>query len=129
MDMTAVRAGDAVWLPKENRKAWLNTAWIPPRPGHCAGEIGVDGKIWFVDVDGNGFDGLALIAPLEGETYDPQRPLPHNELLQINSMLAILFRDRNMMCQVLGLLESRIQDLESRLAGVAALTGVIDETD
>lgn len=115
MDMTVLRAGDAVWLPKENRKAWVDTAWIPPRPGSCAGQIGVDGHVWYVDINGDGFDGLALIAPLPGESYDPQRPVPHDEIHQINGTLAILVRDRNMLCRMLCEVNERLTLLEEHL--------------
>jgi hypothetical protein len=93
MLMTKVRAGDFVWLPKEEKIAILDTDWIPPRPWHHSGKIGVDGHVWYVSIDGNGFDGVPLIQPLQGEEYDGSRPSEGEDIAELHKTLAMFDLD------------------------------------
>jgi hypothetical protein len=108
MFMTKVRKGDAVWLSKEQRKGFLDTAWIPPRPGHAAGQIGVDGQVWYIQIDGSGFDGILLIEPLDGEEYDEERPIPDIWKVQVEFQLACMETELAVMHHELSALHERL---------------------
>ena len=112
--MHDVRAGDKVWLVKEQCAGWLDTDWIPPHPGSCAGAISVNGHIWYVKADGTGFDGLSLIEPLPGEYYEPTRPIADEWKVSVERELSRHDANQEYLQRAIVGLLMRIEDLENR---------------
>lgn len=78
-----LRVGDTIRLCKEFRYGRVWRTWVPPEPGHVAGQldIEIDRRVqrWYVYGNGTGFDGLQLILPCKRH-YAPVAVPPYEDI-------------------------------------------------
>lgn len=93
-----------VWLCKEEEYASVLFPWQPPGPGHVSGRLVLnkmerrgdeiyrgETQVWYIRVDGSGFDGKQLILPCEGHLPETFAEIVDGEAAElkmtINSLL------------------------------------------
>jgi len=102
-----LQKGHWVYLPKEKEFARVAWPWMPPEPGHCAGEIVLhrlmarQTQTWYVRSNGTGLDFYPLILPVEDNLPD--------EVVEVDKRVAI------QMQRALHKLEKRIERIERYL--------------
>ena len=101
-----LRPGHRVWLPKQQRTAFIAFPWDPPGPGHIAGRLALDFgygrvEVWFVRGNGNGLDNLPLVRPLEGNLPKNPGELEEPEMRSMRRQIAHLTERINRLEQLL----------------------------